>query len=561
MARIFWSTEHGIEEHKLGVQNTIGRLAGNDIHLISQRVSGHHAQVVFRDGVWTLKDLTSTNGTFVNGQRCDCHILQEGDVIRIGDVDLTFQTSSSQDRLSSIPGKSQGAVPPSVCPGDNSGFVISADIGEILKGDVVSTTIRRVSADFSASRTEETGLSSEAIARRLAVCYEIARTTAGTLKFSEMLDRVVAAVFDIFGKAGRCLILLVDPKTQEMTVGSAKRRQLKDADDFSISRTVLGEAMEKRQAVLCGDAMADNVYSKAQSVMALTIRSIMIAPLVFKDEALGAIYVDTRSAADQFNQADLELLSVAASQVAAWVYNARLHETLVASERLAAVGQTVAGLTHCIKNILQGIQGGSFMLEKALREGAIDRVATSWEMVKKNNAFIEDLVFDLLNYSKPRSPEYELVDFNAVCRETCEFVISHARGKGVTLEFSSQEREMAVEIDPNGIKRCLLNLITNAVDACKDRSGAVTVETWGPGQDGLVHVRIKDTGCGMSKETRAKLFTVFFSTKGSKGTGLGLPVTKKIVEEHGGIIEVQSGEREGTVFTIALPAKRTKKNE
>ena len=113
---------------------------------------------------------------------------------------------------------------------------------------------------------------------------------------------------------------------------------------------------------------------------------------------------------------------------------------------------------------------------------------------------------------------------------------------------------MAVEIDPNGIKRCLLNLITNAVDACKDRSGAVTVETWGPGQDGLVHVRIKDTGCGMSKETRAKLFTVFFSTKGSKGTGLGLPVTKKIVEEHGGWISFKSELGKGSKFSIYLPA-------
>jgi signal transduction histidine kinase len=91
------------------------------------------------------------------------------------------------------------------------------------------------------------------------------------------------------------------------------------------------------------------------------------------------------------------------------------------------------------------------------------------------------------------------------------------------------------------------------MDACADTGGEVTVETHVPDADGRVSIAIRDTGCGMSAETQAKLFTVFFSTKGSRGTGLGLPVTRKIVEEHGGTLDVTSAEGTGTTFTITLP--------
>jgi signal transduction histidine kinase len=126
----------------------------------------------------------------------------------------------------------------------------------------------------------------------------------------------------------------------------------------------------------------------------------------------------------------------------------------------------------------------------------------------------------------------------------------------VEVSFAADKALQNICVDPKGIRRCILNLVTNAVDACLEGGGDVEVRTFAAEEDGMVRIVVRDTGCGMSEETLAKLFTIFFSTKGSKGTGLGLPVTKKIVEEHGGRIKAESRQGAGTTFTVSLPATR-----
>ncbi len=110
-------------------------------------------------------------------------------------------------------------------------------------------------------------------------------------------------------------------------------------------------------------------------------------------------------------------------------------------------------------------------------------------------------------------------------------------------------------IDPKGIYRCLLNLVSNSIDAC-DNDGIVKLRTDIFPQDNLLTISVSDNGCGISKENIEKLFEVFFSTKGSKGTGLGLSVTHKIITEHGGEIKVTSEPGEDTEFQINLPLNR-----
>jgi len=178
-------------------------------------------------------------------------------------------------------------------------------------------------------------------------------------------------------------------------------------------------------------------------------------------------------------------------------------------------------------------------------------------MVTRNNAFMEELVYDLLTYSKDRQPAYEATEVNVLVADVVAMCGERARTKSVPLNFVPDTELAAVELDPKGIKRALMNFVMNAIDACAGSGAAVTVRTRAPGDDGMARILVEDTGCGMSEETLSKLFTVFFSTKGSKGTGLGLPVSQKIVEEHGGRVEVESTEGEGTTFTICLPPQRT----
>jgi PAS domain S-box-containing protein len=235
----------------------------------------------------------------------------------------------------------------------------------------------------------------------------------------------------------------------------------------------------------------------------------------------------------------------------------RLERDLVNSERLAAVGQTVAGMAHCIKNILHGFKGGSYLVDVGMSRDNTEKLKNGWEMIQRNITRTSDLVMDLLSYSKEREPEYEYCHPNEIADDVCELLDTVGQENDVTLVKQFSQRVKPVSLDPRTIHRCLMNLVTNAIDACifdpdVDKDHRVTVVT-DMEDAGTVRFEVKDNGCGMTDEVRSKLFSSFFSTKGVKGTGLGLLVTAKLVEEHKGSIDVVSTEGEGTTFILRFP--------
>lgn len=238
----------------------------------------------------------------------------------------------------------------------------------------------------------------------------------------------------------------------------------------------------------------------------------------------------------------------------------RLEEELIQSERLAAVGQTVAGLTHCVKNILYGLKGGVYVVDTALKKNNTEQLKTGWEMLGRNIGKISDLVMDLLNYSKGREPDYQKCSLNVIAEEVCGLMDVTANEYGVKIVRRFDPEIGEVFLDPRGIHRCVLNLVSNAIDACRfdlDRRKNSIVEVSTFKDDKTTAVAVSDNGCGMDEEVRKKVFASFFSTKGGSGTGLGLLVTDKIVKEHGGSITVESQVGQGSRFTIYLPLRDT----
>ena len=234
----------------------------------------------------------------------------------------------------------------------------------------------------------------------------------------------------------------------------------------------------------------------------------------------------------------------------------QLQKELVNSERLAAVGQTVAGMAHGIKNILNGFKGGRYLVDIGIDKNNVDKLKNGWDMIKRNIEQTSELVMDLLSYSKEREPEYKACYPNDIADDVCELVRGHAQDYEIEIKknFSGQIGE--VILDPTTVHRALLNLVSNAIDACIfddniDKKHEVNVRTAREGR--FVTFEVEDNGSGMDEEVKKKLFSSFFSTKGAKGTGLGLLVTHKLVEENQGEIDVRSSEGEGTTFTIRLP--------
>ena len=230
-------------------------------------------------------------------------------------------------------------------------------------------------------------------------------------------------------------------------------------------------------------------------------------------------------------------------------------QKLIEAERLAAVGQTVSELSHAIKSIANGLKGGIFVLGKGIELDNKQYLHEGWKMVEGNVDRIKNLSLDLLNYGRYSDVALVLADANAPVLEVGQLLEARAKAEGITLKLELSDQLSPLRFDPNGIHRCLLNIVANAMDACEGddiTNKTVTIRTIKPG-GWAVEYQITDTGAGMTAEVRDRIFQSFFSTKGSRGTGIGLMMSKKIVDQHQGVIEVTTEKAAGTTVIIKLP--------
>jgi len=321
--------------------------------------------------------------------------------------------------------------------------------------------------------------------------------------------------------------------------------------ELPISKTLINHVLKDRHAILTHNAQDDSRFEASASIISHNIREAMCAPLIGRYGVAGAIYVDSGPAESTFTDADLELLTSIGRVVGVAVENARLYKENIERERLAAIGRATAGLGHCVKNILTGLKAGGEFMDLALESDHIDWVRKGWPMVRRAAERIEDLMLDLLTYSRERPPHFQCIDINDLCAEALEVVARRAEQGNTEVELKKAEMSQAY-LDGREIYRLVLNLLTNAVDACEDKSGGrVVLETRSNARG--CYIIVKDNGCGIPQDIQDNLFQAFVSTKGSGGTGLGLACCEKIVREHGGEITFETEVGLGTTFRVFLP--------
>ncbi len=234
-----------------------------------------------------------------------------------------------------------------------------------------------------------------------------------------------------------------------------------------------------------------------------------------------------------------------------------LKAQLLRKTRLAAVGQTAAGLAHCMKNLVHGLGTSGYLVDQGLADSDLELAGQGWRMIKRNLSQINELTQDLLSYARDRRPEYQPFDLNRMLEECASLVAGRVQELGVEVKIAPDPSCAKVVLDPRGIRRVVLNLLTNSLDALAQqpaRQGPPAI-TLSDGRDGYgqVWVAVSDNGPGLPPEVRDHLFSGVFSTKGSQGTGLGLLVSQKIAEEHGGTLEVFSAPPGGARFTLLVP--------
>jgi histidine kinase len=237
----------------------------------------------------------------------------------------------------------------------------------------------------------------------------------------------------------------------------------------------------------------------------------------------------------------------------------KLEKEKLDAERLGAVGQTVAGLAHTIKNLLMGLEGGMYLMDTGLKQGDVERITEGWEVLQINFEKTTTLVKDFLSFAKGRLPDLRVIDPNKVMKNIYDLYHETASRQGVRLVLDLKENIELAWLDPEGIEASLTNMLSNGIDAVILRGnvdGQVVLRTRDEGDDLILEV--EDNGCGMDWDIKQKIFTTFFTTKGGEGTGLGLLTTRKIIQEHCGKIEVDTKEGIGTTFRVRLPRLRLK---
>lgn len=234
-----------------------------------------------------------------------------------------------------------------------------------------------------------------------------------------------------------------------------------------------------------------------------------------------------------------------------------LEKQLQLAERLATVGLTAGGLAHTIKNILGGLEGAIYTVDSGLERDDLQRMGVGWEMVRNYLEQVRTLVQNLLDYARDQAPQRETIEPGDLVDRVVDLFEDKGSLVGVRIEGRVEDSLPPVNVDPQVIGACLANLVTNAMDACQwdpdvDREHRILVSVRQRRGGGVVF-EVRDNGSGISTENQAKVLSSSFTTKGLRGTGLGLLLTKKAVEQHGGTIQFDSIPGQGTTFRFELP--------
>jgi two-component system NtrC family sensor kinase len=525
-----------------------GRDGNNDLQLHDSEVSRFHAELRQDGEGIKVVDLESSNGTFVNGERTTSVQLTSGDRIRLGKTHIVMKENGSDDAT------------------DHSADVLFDD-NTSVESQILETVVPQFGG--RGSLTSQTLLTTgdegpsklEDLRCHLDVMYQTTVAVSQTLDIDELLLRVVNLVFE-WVDADRACVLLTDHQTGELTPSLRKdRAEDLGSDQLVISRRILDYVIDNEEGVVSTNASRDDRWEASESIVGNKVSEAICVPLTGRYGVVGVLYIDT-AVPDQgallgkhmrvFTNEHLRMLIAIGHQTALAVEDTYYYRAMLQSEKLAAMGQTVTSIAHHIKNILQGIRGGGFIVEDGLQTDDCAAIAKGWDIVKRNQNRISGLVMDMLSYSKDRQPELESISMQAIAIEVVDMLLPRAAELGVTLQINRSAELEEVLIDAVGIHRALWNVISNGLDACVEIDDAVVQVSVGQ-HEAKQFIRIEDQGVGIASENMERIFAPFVTDKAGQGTGLGLAVSRKILREHGGDLTVSSVIGHGATFELSVP--------
>jgi signal transduction histidine kinase/CheY-like chemotaxis protein/tetratricopeptide (TPR) repeat protein len=378
-----------------------------------------------------------------------------------------------------------------------------------------------------------------------------------------LLRSVTELTIDITGAERALVVRPREDGTHETTIALNAAAQSRTADE-GVSETVVRRALALRRPLILHDVYGDEELMQRPSITRLALRSIICAPMLRRGQFFGVVYADHASAAGSFDQTDLEVLSLFADQVAGTLEARSLlqdlqgslddlreaQDRLVRGERLRTLGELSSGVAHEFNNLLTGILARAQLLRLDSHNVSVGKEASLIERAAEDAA---EIIRRLQSFSqKQRERGFGRVGVDAVCEDAVEFLRPLWAPSGVYPRAAVRlicESNIFTRGNPTELREVVTNLLKNALDAAPEGEVVIRARREWP----HVLIEVTDTGCGIPPDVEARIFDAFFTTKGTRGTGLGLPLAAQIVERHSGTITVRTAVGSGTSMLVTLP--------
>ncbi len=491
-------------------------------------------------------------------------------------------------------------------------FALSLSVWSATSSEltILTTTANQLSGVIKSARLfqriQDLAAEARSRAQELSILYDIGTAMSTTLNLDRLLRIILTAA--TMGGSGlgfnRAILLLTNDRTHTlqgmMGIGPASWEEAGRAWSEIATRhkslmewIQTGELFERKDSALNNLAKGIRIsLEESKGVLALTVLnkrsynithaetdpvvprwlyetlrvdSFATVPLVSKDRVIGVILVDNMFNQRPITEGDMRFLSMFAHQAALAIENAVVHSNLetmnrdmrlmhaqlVQSEKMAALGAMMAEITHEIRNPLVSIGGFTRRLARQLKS---DEEKKYIDIILSEVGRLEGIIHDNLSYIKEAAPRMEVGDLNVALQDILTLYEDELAQRGIRAEADLSPSLPQLPFDGQQIKQAVINVLKNAMEAM-EHGGTLTVRTYTVPEPDEVAIEISDTGTGISAKAMHNIFNPYYTTK-PRGTGLGLPITNRIVKAHKGKIEMRNKDSGGAVFTIKLPYQK-----